>query len=180
MGLSLQSYGLAINDKTLENYYLNYSEFLLKIYNEKLYLKLKEGILFYDYYSDFGNFPTHASLNHQVAIVNYLLESYLYTKNKNYEILAYKILNTIVNIGNNWIRSNGDLWYSIMIDGTFAEKDYDFVTLEDLVKTQLLLKEINNKSNPVIQNLIESKIKYLEKNNITINNELLKRYQQTL
>lgn len=181
VGKSLSDYGKKVNAQELENINLNYSNFLLNKYNKNKYLKLgKEAILFYDYYSIDGDEKTHASLNHQLAIANYLFESFLQTNNEEYYNLAKKVISGIEKIGKKWMRDNNDLWYEVTPELTFTGTDYPTVTFEDLLHTQELLTKIDKKKSATINILIKSKYKYIKNNNIKISNEILSKYESVV
>ena len=42
----------------------------------------------------------------------------------------------IENIGEKWLRDNGDVWYQVNGDFTFDGIDYPLLTLGDLLKSQ--------------------------------------------
>jgi len=133
---------------------------------------LKEGVLTPDYFSTHHNENTHTSLNHQLAIINYLLRSFIQTDKTEYKDLALKYLSTIEKIGTDWIKENKDLYYQINAKGEFKGIDYTTLTLEDLLVTQGLLEEIGNKKSKVLDKLINSKYQYLKDINHNISSYL--------
>lgn len=163
---NLRIYFSLVNDiyksstlKEWENYYV---DFMVGTYNLKKYNKFSYGILAADYYTNHTNDKnTHSSLNHQLAIINSLLEMYNKTKNNQYKNVAFNYLNTVINIGEKWIKEDDDLWYEIKPDGTMSGTDYKTLTLEDLLTTQKYLIEIKGEKDETLDKLINSKVKYL-------------------
>lgn len=107
-----------------------------------------------------------------------MFDGYIKTNNKEYKDVAEAYLQTIVNIGDKWIKDNNDLWYEITPYEYMTGTDYVTLTLEDLLTTQEHVYTIYKKKNEIIDNLIYSKCKYLEtinyKFNEFINNKLVK------
>jgi len=121
------------------------------------------GVLALDYYTNHEyDLKTHSSLNHQLAIIDRLFQEYLDKDKEIYKTVAEKYLTTIINIGDNWIKDNNDLWYEIKPDGTMSGEDYRLLTLEDLLVTQSYIKKIYGKKNNTIDKLITSKVKFLQ------------------
>ena len=98
-----------------------------------------------DYFSDNHTKKTHASLNNQLSIINYLFRSYLLSKNEKYKTLASELLTTIDNMSDLWIRDNFDTWYQVNSLKEFDGNDYTLLTLEDLIYTQEYLELIEKK-----------------------------------
>ena len=154
---------------TLDEWEKYFVDFMAGTYNLKKYNKLSYGILAPDYYTNHTNDKfTSSSLNHQLAIVNGLFEMYNKTKNTQYKDVALNYLNTIINIGENWIKEDNDLWYEIKPDGTMSGTDYKTLTLEDLLTTQEYLIEIKGEKDEMLDKLINSKVKYLNSINYNI------------
>ena len=157
----LSSISKKYNDEHIKQMSLYYANYLMTEYKNNNMLKTEYGKLFADYYSNHHTKKTHSSLNHQLAIVNYLINSYIETKNEEYKKIAIVNLKTIENIGNKWIKQNGDLFYQMDEKGNFSGEDYKELTLDDLVTTQNLLQKVGIKKSQKLNNLIMSKIKYL-------------------
>ena len=155
-----------------------YAKYLLDEYNNKNYVSFKYGILPPDYFSNNNINNTHMSLNHQLSIINNLLTTYILTNNEEYKQLALVYLETIVNIGEDWIKDNNDLYYRINGNCEFDGVDYKELTLDDLLVTKDLLKKIDIVPNTILDKLINSKIKYLKDINYNINQELIEKLQK--
>lgn len=138
-----------------------------------------EGFFCFDYYLLDQTFPTHASLNHILSEMNYLFELYLSTYKKSYLDTAEIMLKALHETGNRWIRDQEygrfrhDLWY-----GVFPENNGDLVfmlhdytkdlTYYDLLQTRRHVKTIYNKTDPVLDMLITSKLKFFQREGIKV------------
>lgn len=152
-----------LKNTTLSEWENAYDDFMVQTYKLKNGTNIySEGRLALDYYSNHtGELKTHSSLNHQLAIINSLYNAYVKTKNKEYKKVADEYLNTIIAIGDKWIKEDKDLWYEIKSDGSFSGTDYKTLTLEDLLYTQDLLIKIYGKNNSQLDKFIYSKMEYL-------------------
>ena len=147
--------------KKWEHVYTHYMLYTYKKYEFNIYNNY--GVLALDYYTNHEyDLKTHSSLNHQLAIIDRLFQEYLDKDKEIYKTVAEKYLTTIINIGDNWIKDNNDLWYEIKPDGTMSGEDYRLLTLEDLLVTQSYIKKIYGKKNNTIDKLITSKVKFLQ------------------
>ncbi len=166
------------NDNHIKQMSEYYAKYLLDEYYNNNNIKTKYGILSPDYYSNNHPSKTHTSLNHQLAIINYLLRTYNFTYNEQYKKLALDYLETITNIGTDWIKDNYDLYYQMDSNCYFDGIDYTELTLDDLITTQELLLKVNIEKSETLDKLIYSKIKYLKSinHNISegINQKLIK------
>ncbi len=154
-----------------------FGNYLVELAKKPQKIETENGFFFYDYYhSDYPEVATHASLNHILSEMNYLLELYLCTHDTDYLSTAEEILAAIEDTELSWIRTDmrnyrfyQDLWYSVeqKEDGTlFFEitHDYKTLTFEDLLKSQYLLQQIYNEESESIGRLIESKATWLSRN----------------
>ena len=173
VGLYLYEIGVDRNNKQLINSYYNYADYLLSEYKNSNLLKYDVGILFPDYFSKNHIKKTHASLNHQLGIINYLFDCSEKSDDKEYFDLAKQLLDTITNIGNDWIREDKDLWYRVNNDYSFEGRDYETVTLRDLLETRLFCIKFKLENIEIIDELIESKYGYLKDKNIAIDDEIM-------
>jgi len=158
------------NETKSQKYYtsfLNYADFIVKAWNEESYMIGNNRIL-PDYFSDNNKIKTHSSLNHQLALINYLFKAFDITKEKEYYNTAKEILNGIIGFKDKWIRDNKDLWYEINSKGEFIGTDYEIVTLDDLLFTQIYLEKFDGKINEELTRYIDSKIEYLKSQKIKI------------
>lgn len=173
IGLYLYEIGKDRNNEQMIKSYYNYANYLLKEYKDDNLLKYDKGILFPDYFSKNHNKKTHASLNHQLGIINYLFDCYDQSGEKSYFNLAKLLLKTIVSIGNDWIRDDNDLWYRVNSNYTFQGRDYETVTLRDLLTTRLFCIKFELEGTDTINRLIKSKYSYLKSKDINISSDIM-------
>ncbi len=104
----------------------------------------------------------HASLNHVLAEIHYLLTAYFKTDDERYLDAAYEMRRAVEIIGADWVRFDdehfGDLWYQLNADLTFDGNDYDCLTLEDLYDNQIAWEQTMYGPSVVFQLLYESKL----------------------
>lgn len=120
------------------------------------------GAFFADYYDAAGTPRSHTSLNHALGEMNYLLMLYRATSNAAYLSSALSIKAAVDQTGTRWIRPNHDLWYQRNRNGTFTGTDYVTVTYFDLLKSQRLFGAVLGTPDPVFDQLIASKARFLE------------------
>lgn len=149
-----------------------YADYLLSQIEEEQTLETASGLLIVDYFDEDDNTPlTHASLNHELGGLKILLQAYGDTGEDEYLEAAELVTTGIEEFGQEeggWIRENGDLWYQARPDGTFSGDDYPQLTLLDLVETQILLEELEMERNPYFDDMIDSKLSYLEDEGIEL------------
>lgn len=149
-----------------------YADYLLTQINAEQTLPTASGFLIVDYFDEDDQTPlTHASLNHELGGLKILLQAYGDTENRDYLEAAELVTSGIEEFGKDdggWIRENADLWYQARPDGTFSGDDYPQLTLLDLLETQLLLEELGMERNAYFDEMIDSKLLYLEKENIEL------------
>ncbi|KKB41138.1 S-layer homology domain-containing protein [Bacillus thermotolerans] len=122
-----------------------------------------------DYYGlGHNHAKTHTSLNHALGEMRFLLETYKQTGNTAYLKTAREIKAGIENLHPKWIRSNGDLWYQVNPDLTFAGNDYDHLTLMDLLLSQQIFAETGIPRSAAFDAMIRSKTSYMIDNNVRI------------
>jgi hypothetical protein len=178
IGNYLYETGKFFNNNKITERYFDYANYLLNRYNANNVIKFNEGILLPDYFSDNHTKNTHSSLNHQLAIINYLFNSFLKTNNHEYKNLALSILGTIEKQSNNWIRDDKDLWYQINEKNQFEGRDYKLLTLEDLLYIQKNLVLVGENKSKDVSNLIVSKYSYLKDINYSIPKNILKQLSE--
>jgi len=132
------------------------------------------GYYILDYYSEQQTKKTHVSLNHALGEMNFLLETYKKTDKKKYLETALNIKEAVEDTGDEWInKTNGDLWYQINGDYSFEGKDYDMLTLRDLVQGISNFDELELPYNEEIyRELIEGKIRFIIENDVEISDVL--------
>ncbi|GED28347.1 hypothetical protein BAG01nite_44490 [Brevibacillus agri] len=126
----------------------------------------RDGWLVPDYAHPNGNKPTHVSLNHQLAEINYLYKMYNHFKDPSYKELAENLLYGVTNLGSRWIAKNGDLHYAYFGNGEFGRTDYPYLTYNDLLETQKWHRIIYGSDNNEINILINNKEKWMQNNNV--------------
>ncbi|MFP7297218.1 hypothetical protein [Neobacillus niacini] len=144
--------------------YKVYADFLCRKMDEGFVIKTKNGKFLVDYYSDEG--LTHVSLNHGLSLMNYLYFSFQKSADKKYLIAADQMYQALKDTGDAWINPDGNLFYQLNQDGTYQSNDYKLVTYYDLLYTRKLLQEIKGETSPIVEKLIDNKVKYLKKTGI--------------
>lgn len=176
VSLAIEDFRTIISFNELENYHLTYGDFLVNYSKSGELLKIHEQAYFFpDYFPIEGNGkPAHSSLNHQLGILNYLLNKYKITQDKNYEIVSNALLTALEITKDKWITEENDLYYKVYYrDGElhYEEKDYVYVTLIDLLLVQENLITIYNNINRTIHELILRKMTYLQNNKYGLDDE---------
>lgn len=161
-----------------ENMSLFYADYLLEQVKKKNFIKTDNGYIICDFYGSTQKKRTHASLNHALGEMNFLLDSYQKTGKKEYLTTALNIKNGIEDIGDKWIKDNKDLWYQLNPDFTFHGKDYPLLTLEDLLKAQENFEKAGIKRSQTFDQLIKSKTQYLVNDKIEITRKVVTSLQQ--
>ncbi|MCL1702597.1 hypothetical protein [Lysinibacillus sp. Bpr_S20] len=166
VALFLKKTGDILGIKELKNSTITYADFLVdQTKNGNIIEVPNGGYLVTDYYSPQQTKKTHTSLNHALGEMNFLLESYQQTKEKTYLDVAQNMRRGVENIGEKWLRENGDVWYQMNSDFTFEGIDYPLLTLEDLLKSQQSWEAVGEKRSELFDRLIRSKTRYLVNSN---------------
>ncbi|QQE75459.1 hypothetical protein KDJ56_05685 [Brevibacillus composti] len=126
------------------------------------------GWLVADYTHPAGHLPTHVSLNHQLAEINFLWKMYMHFHDPTNNELANVMLFGVTNLGERWLASNGDLHYAWFPDDTLGRPDYPYLTYNDLRETQRLYRELYGVENQTIAMLMQSKEKWMAANGVVI------------
>lgn len=153
----------------------NYLDFLYTKFEEKKEVYVSgDGIFFPDYFKNGLKKMTHASLNHQLGTASLFYQAYKNYDDEKYINVFNSIISFISNTYKKWISENGDLYYGVKKENenlTFYGKDYVYVTLLDLLYSQVMYLEYNGHLNTEIYKLTESKIKYLNNTSYNIFDE---------
>ena len=153
----------------LMEYASYYGDFLFRQVEEENTIILDdEHFYIADYEDVYGSNTTHASLNHILGEMNYLLNYYMQTGEEDYLSLAMDLRAAVEFTGREWIRDNGDLWYQINPDLTFDGNDYTTLTLEDLLFAQRNFELLNIDQSSLFFDLIQSKTTYLTEENVSL------------
>ena len=163
IALFLSNAGKILKNEQIQQSDLLYANYLTTQQELGNILSTDHGYFILDYYSKNQKKKTHVSLNHSLGEMNFLLDTYIQTNDKKYLDTALSIKQAVEDTGTKWINNNnGDLWYQINADYSFEGKDYDTLTLEDLVKSLDHYKQLNLPYDEAIyRTLMESKIEYI-------------------
>lgn len=124
-------------------------------------LHMPGGFYFSDYYDTSGRAKSHASLNHSLGEMNYLLTQCGDASSTPLFALAMDIKSAVDDNGTQWIAPNGDLFYQRNVSGSFEGTDYPTVTYYDLLNSQQLLEKLGCCRDPIFDKLIASKQGFL-------------------
>ncbi|WP_107840851.1 S-layer homology domain-containing protein [Metasolibacillus meyeri] len=119
-----------------------------------------------DYFPVKQNVTTHTSMNHLLGGMNILLLAYNEFGDAKYLEAATAVQKALATEKNKWIRDNGDIWYRVNKEGQFAGTDYQHLTLEDLIHSYRLWKDIDTTYLYVLEEMIASKAGYLSTNQL--------------
>lgn len=119
-----------------------------------------------DYFPIAQQVTTHASMNHVLGGMNVLLMAYNEFGDQKYLDTAQAIQTAIVADKEDWIRDNGDIWYRISALRDFKGDDYKHLTLEDLINSYKLWKDIDPTYLPLLEEMIASKASFLSNENL--------------
>ncbi|AXI00354.1 S-layer homology domain-containing protein [Sporosarcina sp. PTS2304] len=114
-----------------------------------------------DYFPINQQVTTHSSMNHMLGGMNILIMAYQEFGDSKYLQTARSIQRAISYDKTRWIRENGDIWYRISPDRTFAGDDYLHLTLEDLIDSYQLWQQVDTSYLPTLKQLIISKANFL-------------------
>lgn len=181
ISLFLTEAGDYLEDDMLQNMYFEYADYLANQIKIDNILATENGYFILDYYGETLTKKTHVSLNHALGEMNFLLQAYGRNPNQQYMNTAIAIKQAIEDIGLQWVREDtGDFWYQINGDYTFSGEDYEVLTIEDILNTLTIYKNLGLKYDSALYTtLIEQKIGYLQSHDIAITyslNEALKRH----
>jgi len=145
-----------------------YSGWLLKHIEQNHYVVhgKEEGWLAADYSGKTPHIMTHVSLNHQLQEMNFLYHMYLQSRLDTYKQYADKLLHGVKNTKKKWIKPNHDLHYAYLNNGQMGLPDYPYLTYNDLVESQILLKKINGAPDPDLAELMASKKRWMDQHKI--------------
>lgn len=156
-----------------------YADFLSNQKERGNVIETENGYYIADYFSENQTRKTHVSLNHTLGEMNFLLQTYQDSGNQEYLDTALMIKKAVEDTGKDWINmENGDLWYQIDADFKFDGNDYPILTLVDLTKSISLFTEMDIPYNPVLIQLIESKIDFIIENKIEVKNTTIDALKQ--
>ncbi|USG67059.1 hypothetical protein NDK47_07145 [Brevibacillus ruminantium] len=128
----------------------------------------QDGWLVADYTHPVPHTPTHVSLNHQLAEINFLWKMYMKFHDPTDKELANIMLYGVTNLGEKWITQNGDLHYAWFPDNSFGRPDYPYLTYNDLRDTQRLYQSLYGVEQTTIAQLMRSKEMWMAANQVVI------------
>ncbi|MCT4596640.1 MAG: hypothetical protein N4A50_02015 [Vallitalea sp.] len=151
-------------DDEVENVIDKYFEFYVDfVENNSFYIN--ENIFVPDYMDYNGNDQVpHCSLNHMLSEMTVLYRYHLLYDNTEYFHLAEKLLNSILNTKDEWVKSNGDLYYCITKDGEYIRDDYPLVTYNDLMRAEYYINKIYGEVPKGYLEMKDAKEKWAKKN----------------
>ncbi|GEM_PF-334726 len=156
------------NDDEFLDALIRYGEFFKSHAAEHSYITQNGGVLVEDYGHTKTHTKTHVSLNHQLAELNLLYKMYDVTKHQPYLELADKMLLAIEDTKDQWVLPSNNLNYALHYTGTYNTMvDYPYLTYNDLYTTRHLLRIYFNRNSDTIQYLMDCKLDWMKKNNVT-------------
>lgn len=164
IALFLMRAGRILQIDELKPFLFHYGDYLVSQVDKGNIIQVENGYLISDYYSPHAKMKkTHSSLNHTLGGLNILLECFEQSGKKKYIETALHIRTAIEELGDKWIRPNGDIWYQVNPDLTFSGNDYEQLTLIDLLTSQTKFEAVGLKRSELFDQLIKSKTSYLVK-----------------
>lgn len=166
--------GEILEDDELTEMYNLYATFLTQQKAAGNVFETANGYYILDYYAPEQSEKTHASLNHILAELNFLLESYDLSQNEAYLNTALAIKDAVEDTGLEWINeATGDFWYQLNPGEngtyTFKDADYEYLTLEDMLYSLELFKKLNIPYDVALfDTLVTSKVGYITSEEIEI------------
>ena len=128
----------------------------------------QEGWLIQDYWNENGEYePVHSSLNHQMQEIYFLYLMGSELGDASVISLGDKLLKGVEITSDIWIKPGGDLHYGYIADGTFDIEDYPDLTYNDMYNVQAQLVEMGRERNASLDQLMQSKKAYMDKEGIT-------------
>ena len=167
IALFLYTSGKEMNDPNYNIPLKNYADLLVSQKSKGNIISVDSSSYYIsDYFPLVQSTVTHSSMNHVLGGMNILLTSYQEFGDQKYLNTALSIQNAIRKEKNKWIRSDGDIWYRLNTQGEFAGRDYTHLTLEDLINSYKLWKDVDPSQLPTLEAYIRSKAGYLDRNNL--------------
>ncbi|NYF25452.1 S-layer homology domain-containing protein [Sporosarcina sp. JAI121] len=114
-----------------------------------------------DYFPIAQEVTTHASMNHVLGGMNILLMAYNEFDDQKYIDTARAIQTAIAADKEDWLRDSGDIWYRISPLRDYKGDDYKHLTLEDLINSYKLWRDIDPTYLPLLEEMIASKASFL-------------------
>jgi hypothetical protein len=141
------------------------------------------SMLISDYIFDSARkLQVHASLNHTICIINFMLEYEDVTGDTTYAWVVDKLVESLNKTYAKWRKPNGDLWYGYFPTiKNFSNDDYSYLTYNDLNECMQLLEKVRKCGSIGIAELLTEKRNYLESQGMLKKKQLLvlKGYKET-
>lgn len=169
IALFLTRAGELLDINEIKESYVMYADFLSNQKTIGNVIETEQGYYIADYFSKKQKSKTHVSINHALGEMNFLLETYMKSKNEKHFETAMNIKRAVEETGKDWINpESGDFWYQINGDYTFEAKDYPTLTLEDLTKSIAMFEEMKIEYSPILKEMIQSKLGFIISNQTPI------------
>ena len=140
----------------------NYADLLVSQKSKGNFIPVNdESYYISDYFPIAQQVTTHASMNHVLGGMNILLMAYNEFGDQKYLDTARAIQTAIAVDKDDWIRDSGDIWYRISSLRDYKGDDYKHLTLEDLINSYKLWKDIDSSYLPLLEEMIASKASFL-------------------
>jgi len=140
----------------------NYADLLVSQKSKGNFIPVNdESYYISDYFPIAQQVTTHASMNHVLGGMNILLMAYNEFGDQKYLETARAIQTAIEADKDDWIRDSGDIWYRISSLRDYKGDDYKHLTLEDLINSYKLWKDIDRSHLPLLEEMIASKASFL-------------------
>lgn len=164
IALFLYNGGKAFGHKDYNEGLKNYANLLVEQHRTGNVTALTKSAYYIpDYFPARQKVRTHTSMNHLLGGMNILLLAYQEFKDPVYLQTASAIQKAIELDEKKWIRADGDIWYKRDPNGQFAGRDYEHLTLEDLIHSYEMWAEVDKTKLPVFERMIKSKAGYLNR-----------------
>ncbi|KAA0964874.1 S-layer homology domain-containing protein [Sporosarcina sp. ANT_H38] len=140
----------------------NYADLLVSQKSKGNVIPVNDGSHYIsDYFPIAQDVTTHASMNHVLGGMNILLMAYNEFKDEKYLDEARAIQTAIAADKDDWLRESGDIWYRISPMRDYKGDDYKHLTLEDLINSYKLWRDIDPTYLPLLEEMIASKASFL-------------------
>ncbi len=159
----LLRYNRLFPDPAIADALRKWDRFLYRYIDETRLATSRQGALIPDYV-DMENYRlSHTSLNHDLAVLNYLLESNLYAPDETRLKYIRMLLRGIEDTKARWLKPDFNFYYALYRNlKPHPYEDYFSLTLEDMKLTQVLLRKNHLPDSFAINDLIEKKTTWMK------------------
>ena len=120
------------------------------------------GFMLCDYWQEEQDIKSHASLNHVINELYYLIWLYELTGREDLLDLIEPMLHSIEDLNYDWVGPDGDFYYAIYNGDRIADRDYKVVTYRDLRILQSMLSRVFRQEYPLLAGMAAAKTAYLK------------------